>query len=121
MSARCSFHVLNREDPESSPALYPRTPSGSLVLEHPPAPGDLIYLRGDVADPADPDGNRLVDATGTYRVVARDWMPASYGSPAWRAGEQAPGPITLELMVEPATGLFDPAHYRTAQPAGGAR
>jgi hypothetical protein len=120
MAVRCSFYILNRDEPELSTALLVRTPdSAGIILEHPPAIGDLIHLSGVTADLDDPDEERLIDATGTYRVLARDWMPAVYTSQRWRTGDRAEGPILMQVMLEKAPGLFSAVHYsRDLAPAG---
>lgn len=116
MAARCSFYVLNREDPDDSQAIYPKTPSGGLILDHPPAVGDLIWLSG-ISYRTDDEGE---DVSGCWRVLARSWSPAVYGSQAWPAGtERETGPVWLDLMVEPAEGLLSPANWPQPPAEGG--
>jgi len=109
MAARCCFYILNPDNPYDSHSLWPKTPGGSgLVLEHPPAVGDTISLSGETADPDDPEGERLVTVHGEWRVLARRWGPAAYGSVAWSWGSGAaqPEPVILDLMIERTEGMF---------------
>lgn len=103
MTVRCSFFVLNREDPENSHSISLKTQTGGLILEHPPAVGDLIWLSGTVYQ-TDEEGE---DVSGCWRVLTRAWSPAAYGSQAWPLGAaRETGPVWLDLMVEPSKGLF---------------
>lgn len=111
MSTRCSFFILNRDDPRNSPSLYPKTPAGRMLeLDEPPVVGDLIGLSGDTTDPDDEEHS--VEVHGTWRVVARQWVPAGYGSVVWPLGADRPAePTWLDLMLEPAEGMFSAVHY----------
>lgn len=73
---------------------------GRLVMPHPPAVGDLIYLNHRC-------GPGEEDLTGNYVVVTRSWIVVSYGSGAWPYGEPHPneGPL-LNIIIEPAKGPF---------------
>lgn len=120
MAARCLFYILNPDNPHDSRSLWPKTPGGSgLVLDHPPAVGDTIVLSGEMADPDDPEGERLVAVHGAWRVLARQWMPAAYGSVTWSWGSEAtqPEPVTLDLMLERTDGMFAESQAVAAAPA----
>lgn len=109
MSARCLFYILNPDNPYDSHSLWPKTSGGSgLILDHPPNVGDTIFLSGEMADPDDPEGERLVAVHGIWRVLARQWMPGTYGSAAWPWGSGAtqPEPVALDLMIERTDGIF---------------
>jgi hypothetical protein len=71
---------------------------GRPLLEHPPAPGDLIALQGAARD--EPGGP-------VFRVIDRMWVHPAYGSGSWPFGSPVPqqGPM-LEIIVEPAEGLY---------------
>lgn len=99
---RCSFYV--RTPSEKHPGMFDYTPislnnprgDGDLHTYHPPAVGDTISLH-------DISGN----ARGKHRVIARDWMHASYGSTYWPLLDAVPthGPA-LYVLVEPAEDFF---------------
>lgn len=114
MTARCSFHVLNRADPADSQTLYPETPTSGLILEHPPAVGDLIWLSGVIYQTDEEGEEEREEVDGCWRVLARSWSPAVYGSRSWPAltGRQTDA-VSLDLMVEPAEGLFAPSNWPT--------
>lgn len=107
MTVRCHFYLLNRIDRADSTALYVGG-QGYLLTDHPPIIGDLAYLSGHTPDPGDPEGPAL-GAGGAYRVVDRAWAPAAYGSQSWSYGERQTEPERLDVMLEPAGGLFEPA------------
>lgn len=114
MAARCCFYILNRDDPGYSPALYPEAPMGQLglALDEVPAVGDLIALSGRTADPAGDE--QMVSVAGVWRVLARQWSPAQFGSMSWKSGDRQPDPVTVDMMLERVDGLFDAAHYSIA-------
>jgi hypothetical protein len=108
VSASCHFHILNRADPEDSHGLYVDGPSSGFLTDHPPAVGDLIHLSGHTSNPNDDEN--MLKVSATYRVLARRWMPAGYGSVAWPYGKEQPvGPVMIDYMIELAPhDLFDP-------------
>src|ERR1700756_1238119 len=111
MSAECHFYILNRDDPGNSGFLsVPAGGNGYLVLDEPPLVGDLIALAGQTPNLADEDGP-LVEAAGVWRVLARCWNPANFGSQAWPIGNREPSPVWLDVMLEPAESIFSGAHY----------
>ncbi len=116
MTVRCSFYILDRDTPGNSHALYLTTTRGgeSLILDEAPAVGDLLYLSGEVTNSADPERESLVKVSGTWRVLARAWCPASYGSQVWQTGPRPTEPIALDVMLERSIGLFDASHYAPA-------
>lgn len=74
-----------------------KSPDGrSILTTLAPAVGDLLEWVG-----------------GTYEVVSRSWLFASYGSMNWPYGkEPARDGVVLRLIVERAMGPFrDPAPY----------
>ncbi|GAB3211315.1 hypothetical protein [Nocardia tengchongensis] len=69
---------------------------GGLLTMHPPAMGDTLFLADEFSGDA-----------GQYRVIARGWSHNQYGSYNWPLGESYPKePTTLQVLVEPAEGLF---------------
>ena len=112
MTADCHFYILNRDDPGDSHSLWISNNGGGwLTLDEPPLVGDLIFLSGQTTDPADESGERTIQVIGTWRVLARSWGPATFGSPAWQTGDRQPAPVWLDVMVERAEGIFDNSHY----------
>lgn len=98
MSVACHFSILNRDDPGNSHRLYIGN-DGPLITDHPPVVGDTISLSGKTIDPDDED--QMIRVLGTFTVLLRRWMPASYGSQVWPYGERQSGHEWLELMIEP--------------------
>jgi hypothetical protein len=70
---------------------------GNLHVLHPPVVGDLICLH-DVT-------KRF---SGRFKVLAREWGYASYGSDHWPILDAHPthGPM-LYVLVEPSADFFD--------------
>ncbi|MET7477984.1 hypothetical protein ABZT17_26960 [Streptomyces sp. NPDC005648] len=109
----CSFYI--RTPAESGQFYYDRVNVGSyhgdgkLHTPQPPQVGDLLHLWDTVKR----DG-------GTYVVLARQWLYSSYGSTNWPVLEQQPtvGPL-LEVIVEPAEGVFRDQALRPDEEDGG--
>lgn len=99
---RCSFQV--RTPSEKHPGKFDYTyislnhPSGDANLHtlHPPAIGDLICLHDIAGGPS-----------GRFKVIAREWSHASYGSTNWPLLDSHPthGP-TLYVLVEPSDDFY---------------
>lgn len=100
---RCSFHV--RTPSEKHPGMFDYTeialnhPTGdaNLHTHHPPMVGDLICLHDVRGEPS-----------GRFKVLAREWGHASYGSTYWPLLDAHPthGP-TLYVLVEPSDDFFE--------------
>lgn len=115
MSAECNFYILNREDPDESHSLWvDGHATGSLILDDPPAVGDLIALSGRTETSEGP----TVAVTGMWRVLARQWSPPAFGSPVWRTGDRPTAPIWLDVMLEQVEGMFARSHYERAEATG---
>lgn len=97
---RCHFYIRTRADGgwryTSVHTGLNATSESHLATTHPPAVGDQITLY----DP-------ITKAGGVYRVLERAWSHAEYGSADWPYLQAMPqaGP-SLEIIVEPARGLF---------------
>lgn len=84
------------------PVYLPAPADSSMPMAYPPAPGDLISLYDDR------DGeNHQPEGGPVFRVVARMWNHAAYGSGSWPYGRPEPveGPL-LDIIAEPAPGLY---------------
>lgn len=99
---RCCFYV--RTPSEKHPGRFDYTvmslnhPTGdaNLYTLHPPVVGDLICLHDIAGGPS-----------GRFKVLAREWSHASYGSTNWPLLDTHPthGP-TLYVLVEPSEDFF---------------
>jgi hypothetical protein len=70
---------------------------GYLQTPHPPQIGDQIYLY-------DQRGN---GPRGEFRVIARSWHHASWGSANWPILDaHATEPSRLDVLLEPCDGIF---------------
>lgn len=99
---RCSFHV--RAPSGKHPGMFEYT---AIALIHPSGDGDLHTLYPPVVG----DLICLHDVTkkfsGRYKVLAREWSYASYGSHDWPLLNAHPthGP-TLHVLVELSDDFF---------------
>jgi hypothetical protein len=99
---RCSFYVRTPSD--KHPGMFDYT---DIVLNHPTGDGNLHVLH----PPAVGDIIPLTDVTkkfsGRFKVLAREWGHASYGSTYWPLLDAHPthGPM-LYLLVEPSEDFF---------------
>ena len=87
-SFRCTFYL--RHPVEGGPRYSMiDVPGPGFRTPMPPSVDDLIYLSG----------------TGVVRVIARQFMPASWGSPAW-SREDICTPTSVDIIVVPDEGVF---------------
>lgn len=99
----CEFHERTRASDSTSryTRIWISNPDGDGVLctPFPPAIGDTIFLYDR--------GGTETGPRGRFRVVARDWFHASYGSTYWPVLEQHPkqGP-RLSIVVVKDDGPF---------------
>jgi hypothetical protein len=105
MTVRLHFYILNEADRNDSRSLRVGD-QGQLITDHPPAIGDLINLDGQTTDPAANDDDAAVKVSGSFRVIDRRWLPASFGSTAWPYGERQTGHEWLDVMLVPAPEFF---------------
>lgn len=101
MSVRCHFYVRTQVNLGSGyryHSIAVREPAGAgpVLLAEALAMGDLVSLR---------DENTQV--VGSYRVIERSWLHASYGSYDWPYNApMATTPPMLDLIVVEAEGVF---------------
>lgn len=100
MTVCCWFYI--RHDGADPERLYVAGFEGgsNWLTDHPPVVGDLIRLFGTVSVGEDEPERKV---GGVWRVVEREWMPASYGSVNWPYGQpQQVAPLMLAVSIEPA-------------------